>query len=286
MEVSKMVETKNIQSEVELMNRSFGEGIVTEAIATEPPGTDAPGTNAPVSDSPLTEAPATGSPSTESPSTQAPSTESPSTNAPATDAPDEKDKIIEELRAKLAEKESLKTDAPTTEAPLALDIQDFVGDLDIEDVMNDPAEFNKLLNKIYQQAVTDTRKVLGEGVLRSIPDIVRSNIITMANLQKASDQFYADNEDLRPFKKVVAAVFEELASENPDKRFDVIMKDVAPEVRKRLELHKQATKKDVGDGNKPPRLPRKKGRSGRNQDKPNPSPLLNELEQMNKTLRR
>ena len=263
---------KEIQEEVDLMNKSFNEGIVTDA-----PGTDVPSTDDPSTDTPVTDAPGT----------DAPSTDAPSTDSPTTDAPDEKDQIIEELRAKLAEKENKPTtEAPTTEAPLPIDEQDFLGDQDLDDVISDKSSFNKLLNQVYSKGLNDARKVLGENVLRSIPDIVKTNVVMISNLQKANEEFYAQNEDLKPFKKVVATVFEELSSEHPEKRFDEVLKDVAPEVRKRLELHKKAATPPSNKPNPTPRLPRKKGKSGRPSNQPNPNPLQAELEEMNKTLGR
>ena len=208
------------------------------------------------------------------------------------DEPDEKDKIILALRTKLAEKETVKEpekkeEEEVKEEPLKFVDQDFVGELDIEEVLRDPKEFNKLLNTIYQKAVTDTRQILGEGVLRSIPDIVKTNITVMTNLKKASDKFYVDNKDLVPFKKVVATVFEELASENPGKKYDEILDEVGTEVRKRLDLKKEAVKKDVDDKDDPPKLHRKKGKAGGPEDeKPNTSSLQNDISKMNTTLGR
>lgn len=273
-----------VQDEIGDMNKSFNEGIATESVSTESPGTESPGT-----EQPGTKAPGTESPGTDAPGTSAPSTKAPVTEVPTTEVPDEKDQVIEDLRKQLAEKDKkdTTTKAPTTEAPLVLDEHDFVGDSDLDELSRDPKKFNKLLNDIYQKAVTDTRKVLGEGVLRTIPDIVKTNITMMTNLKKVSDKFYKDNEDLEPFRKVVSAVFEDVAAENPDKRFDEILNDVAGESRKRLGLQRKAenTNKDKNK-DKPPKLPRKKGKAGRATEKPNTEPLQDELDEMNKTLGR
>lgn len=278
---------EQVQDEIGDMIKSFNGGIATESASTESPGTEAPGTEQPGTKSPGTEAPGTNAPSTEAAATNAPTTE-----APTTEVPDEKDQVIADLREKLAEKEKLKgttTKAPTTEAPLVLDELDFAGDVDLDELSRDPKKLNEFANKIYQKAVTDTRKVLGEGVLRTIPDIVKTNITMMTNLKKASDKFYNDNEDLEPFKKVVSAVFEDVAAENPDKRFDEILGKVAGESRKRLGLQRKAentntnTNKNKG---KSPRLPRKKGKAGQATNKPNTEPLQDELDEMNKTLGR
>ena len=198
---------------------------------------------------------------------------------------DDKDKIIAELRKKLDAKEDKKEPEQEVKEPPkqpTFDVQEFIGeDEDIEDLIREPGKFNEMLNKVYQKAVTDTQKSLGEGVLRSIPDIVRSSVDMIDRLRNMNTKFYTDNQDLSPFKKVVAAVFEEIASDNPDKEMEALLPMVADESRKRLELHKKATDKVT---RKSPRLPTRKGRMTITEDKPNTDPLLNELQEMNKVI--
>jgi len=206
---------------------------------------------------------------------------------------DEKDKLIAQLREELAEKEVEKEkelepvvepEPEPVEEPLTFEAHEFIsGDEDIEDVVRDSESLNKVLNTVYQRAVTDTRKVLGEGILRSIPDIVRSSVDVMDKLKQMNNKFYSDNKDLEPFKKVVAAVFEEVATKNPGKDMMDLLPMVADDARKRLELHKQATKTSE---RKSPRLPSRKRRTTIPEEKPNTNPLLDELKEMNKTIRR
>lgn len=204
---------------------------------------------------------------------------------------DDRDQIIASLRSRIEELEGKKQvyepadKKPDADAKLEPESapaaeQNFLGDLDPDDLIRDPAEFNKLLNKIYQQAVVDARKTVTENVFRSIPEIVQSNITIMSELKQVSEEFYNQNEDLKPFKKVVAAVFEEVASENPGKSYRELLPLVGNEARKRLELHKKSTDQS------PPRLPRKRGKSNVPKEPPATDPLLNELEAMNKSLRR
>ena len=206
---------------------------------------------------------------------------------------DEKDKIIddlrtrisrleEDLRSKLDSKADSGPESGLEEEPMQFDAQSFVDDSVLDDAVRNPAEFNKILNNVYQKAVMDSRKAISEKVLLTIPDIVKNNIVTMMNLRAASESFYNNNEDLKPFKKTVAAVFEEMASENPGKSYMEIMKSLGPEVRKRLGLHKQAAKKSR-TGNSP-RLPRKGSRSGAIGNKPSLSGMEAELAEMNKVL--
>jgi hypothetical protein len=99
------------------------------------------------------------------------------------------------------------------------------------------------------------------------------------------DEFYTENKDLKSFKKAVAAVYEELASENPDWKLDKIFEETEKETRKRLELQKKAgTSTDAPTTSAPkgPRFPKTK--SSRNRQKPNTSPLLEDIDKMNEVL--
>lgn len=286
-----------IQEDIGLMNKTFDEGVAGEVSEPEPDPEPEPEPGPEPEPEPEPD-PELEPPEPEPAPEPEPSKEPPEPEPEPEPGPveDEKDKTIAELRQKLAEKEGEVAPTPPEpepepepEPPLTLDEQDFIGDLDLEELLRDPKEFNKLLNKLHTQMVTTTRKVLGEGVLRSIPDIIRTNVTAMTELQKASDEFYKENEDLRPFKKVVAAVFEEVASEAPGKTYSELLPKVGDEVRNRLELHrKTATETPAaptpGDEDNPPRLPRKKGRSATPKTKPSTDPLLEELEDMNKSL--
>jgi hypothetical protein len=202
---------------------------------------------------------------------------------------DEKDKIIKALEERLAKleeatknlKEEPKEEEPK-EKELKFDPQDFIGDADVEEIVRDKESLNKLLNNVYTKAVGDARNMLGEKVLRSIPDIVKTNINIMTKLKEASEKFYDDNKDLKPFKKVVASVFEELTSKNPDKTYEDLLTEVGNEARKRLDLQKKAIEKEKGT----PKLPSKKGNIQRDSKKPDTSPIQSEIDTMNKSLGR
>lgn len=197
--------------------------------------------------------------------------------------PDERDKTIADLQAKIAEYESKKIEPksePKKEEP-KFENQDFLGEVDLDELTRTPSELNKVLNKIYQKAVSDTRS----GIMQTLPDVVKENITIMNELRETSEKFYADNEDLKPFKKVVAVVFEEIASKNPNKNYGDLIKDVGPEVRNRLSLPKPTLKKEEPKPT-PPKLPKTGTRAGQASDKPTINPLQAELEEMNKILGR
>lgn len=233
-----------------------------------------------------TEAPGTEAPGTEAPITELPGTEAPSTEAPSTEVPKEPTELellrqeIAELKLSLKPKEkSPTTEAPATEAPLTA--EDYLKDIDIDDLTRDPAEFNKLLNKFRDSviAITEARQKSGnETVIRSIPEIVKKNIEIITELKKVSEEFYDKNKDLVPFKKAVASIFEEELSKNPDKKYEEILNIVAPEARRRLDLAKKATSAT----DTKPRLPKPKSQQRRSQ--PKTDILVSELDAMDEAL--
>lgn len=176
------------------------------------------------------------------------------------------------------------------EEPLKLDEHDFLGDLDLDDLTRNKEAFNKLLNAVYAKGVNDSKKIATEGVLMTVPDIVKHNINLMTALTEAKDNFYKQNEDLVPFKAVVAAVFEEVAAKNADKKLSEIMDLVAPEVRTRLQLKREAVKKEEKKEEKnkdnPPRLHGTKGggKRGDHREKPDTSGVAGEIAAMNRAL--
>lgn len=274
---------KEIQKDVDEMTKSMDtlEGGSTDAPGTEAPGTEAPGTEAPGTESPSTEAP-----STEAPSTEAPSTEAPETEAPSTEAPSDLETQNKLLRAQIEElsggRKAPKTEAPGTSAPSTdapvMEL-DFLGDRDPEEIIRDPKEFNKLLNDVYAKGLTNSK---GVALTREeVATTVRDNMTIVAELKKTSDEFFDSNKDLKPFRKVVAVVFEDLAAANPKKNYAEIVTGVAKETRKRLALPepKAQPKKET----KKPKLPRKKSSQSRG-PAPKPDEFDSELDEMDKAL--
>ena len=172
---------------------------------------------------------------------------------------------------------------PTPE-PEEVEEQDFIGDLDLDEVTRDPAEFNKVLNKVLLKGIDigeGRRKQSNETIIRSVPDIVKKNIEIVTNLKRMSDKFYEDNPDLKPWQKAVASVFEEKIAENPDKTYEEIMGDVGTVTRERLKLNKEAIVKEKETTS--PKLPGNKGNK-RSTNKPKTDSLAGELDAMDAAL--
>ena len=186
----------------------------------------------------------------------------------------------EELSTKFASlSESLNKKAEESPAPPEPPQEiDFIGDRDVYEVLNDKDAFNKLLNTLYSTVRGDLSSH-GEAIIKGIPDIVKNNIVAVTAMRQAGEKFYEENPDLVPFKKVVATVFEEISSKNPDWKYEKVLKSVGSEARKRLELFSKTAKKSTT-----PSLPRKKGQPRQSVQKPTLDPLAAEIEAMNNTL--
>ena len=179
-----------------------------------------------------------------------------------------------------------KIEKPAEDKPIdEISEQDFIGDKDIDDLIRDPKEFNKVLNAVLMKGIEigkDHNRRTAEGVIKSIPEITKKNVEIVINLKKLSDQFYEDNKDLASFKKVVSLIFEEKIAANPDKTYEEVLRDVAPEVRKRLELH-QKTINDQKPNDQKPSLPKVKGQQ-RITNQPKTNAIESELSEMDKAL--
>ena len=243
--------------------------------------TSAPMTEVPADD-PITDAPTTDMPSTKSPVTELPSTEVPITELPV-EEPTEFQKLcdkITELESMLKEKDKApSTTTPSTEAPIK--IEDFLGEVDLDELTMNKDALNAILNKVYIAARKEARKEAiteRQGILMDIPSIVKNNIEIVTSLKKASEDFYENNPDLVPFKKVVSTVFDEIVGKDPNRSYQEILKEIGPEVRKRLDLKKEAIKQSG-----PPKLTSKKS-ALRTKTKQDVDPFLNEISEMDNAL--
>jgi hypothetical protein len=201
---------------------------------------------------------------------------------------DPRDKAIRELRDEINQLKK-SSDTPTqppkedTIEDLPISDEDFLADIDPDDLYNDPKLFKDILNRVYKKAREDSRKEIKggiESVVRSIPDITKNTVAIQAQLAKVRDEFYKENKDLLPWSTSVAAVMEELISKNPDKHYNELLQEVATETRRRLSLQKQVDNKNR---NNPPPLPKKKG-GQRTTPNPDLSDLDKEIAEMDKAL--
>lgn len=207
---------------------------------------------------------------------------------------DERDKAIADLRAELAVLKAEKVVERLPEKkveekkvePPVIEEQDFVGEIDLDEVTREPKELNKLLNNIYRKARTDSEQAL----IQKLPELVSTHVEIVNTLKKTSEDFYRANEDLKSFPKVVKVVFDDLVQQNPNRTYEDVMKDVATETRKRLGLAEPKAKEEVKEEpkkeSKAPKLPSKESGAGRpgSKSETESDTLQSQIEEMNKAI--
>ena len=172
--------------------------------------------------------------------------------------------------------------------------ESFINDEDdLEDIVHDSSKFNEVLNKILLRGIEIGKSQVDsikESLLKSIPGLINQHIDTTNSLKELSTNFYNDNEDLKPFKKVVMEVFKEKSTEEPDKSYKEVLSMIPNDVRKRLGLpdksKTKSKKSDSGDEKGgTPKLP-KKGSQKRPSNKRESSSdsVLSELDEMEQSL--
>ena len=129
---------------------------------------------------------------------------------------------------------------------------EFIKAEQLEELLENPAKFNEVLNKVSAQAVERGEKQTVEKILRSIPQIVATQVSNRIAVTRMVDKFYDDNKDLSHVKKTVGAVANEVHAENSDWAVEKVFKEAAVRTRKLLGLEEAAFKKDDKKKDKEP----------------------------------
>lgn len=91
-------------------------------------------------------------------------------------------------------------------------------------------EVDKLLQKLQHQTM--------ENILKSLPFVVRSMVVSSSKRQELANKFYEMNKDLAENKSFFAEVMEQVEAKNPGDSFEIIMEKAAREARRRLSLNR------------------------------------------------
>lgn len=131
---------------------------------------------------------------------------------------------IKESLANLAQKlEEIKPKPAAETKPVDTKPSEFVTQEELTGLLDNPANLNKVLSRVYNQGKEDT--------LKSIPGIVEKLINQSFTLNTLVTQFYQENADLKPYRKYVGFVTNKLQSEHPDWDLDKVMKETEKQVR-------------------------------------------------------
>lgn len=118
--------------------------------------------------------------------------------------------------------------APTPPAEVKLEDIDFIGDQNIDDLIENKQGLNKILNQVRTQAIQHT--------LGTVPSLVNQVTQQMISVHLAVQDFYSANEDLLAYKPFVGMVSNEIASKNPALSLQEVLNQTAEAARTRLRL--------------------------------------------------
>lgn len=165
---------------------------------------------------------------------------------------DERDSLLEQNKKLLERLEAtpipvVKPAEPTPivpvvpVVPVVPEIKSFLGEEDIDEVVSDPMKLEALLTRVAEHAKTTTV----EHVLRSMPNMIVTQIQQQTLIKNAVDDFYDANEDLKIAKKTVGIMANEVAAEDPTMTLDKVFKEAGERTRKALGLKEFVKQKET-----------------------------------------
>jgi hypothetical protein len=132
----------------------------------------------------------------------------------------------------------------TPPAPVKVEEIDFLTNLNIDDVIDDPKKLNALLNSVYQRARSDAKEDAAKAVLTALPGLVSSEVKTTNDTSVVVNEFYSHNEDLSSVKRTVMAVAAQVHAEKPEWGFQEVLKESATRTRTMLGIKPSTKTKD------------------------------------------
>jgi hypothetical protein len=131
---------------------------------------------------------------------------------------------------KEGEDEKPKEEELKKETEIDLSSYDFIKDIDMDDVSSDPQVFNRILHDVIKKVQLQTT----EQVLRSIPQVVMSQVNQQTYFKRMADKFYEDNPDLVHVRQVVKACTQQVQQTNPEWEIEKVLKEAAIKTRSTL----------------------------------------------------
>lgn len=148
-----------------------------------------------------------------------------------------------ETPSKKEEDEKPKEEEPKKDTEVDLTSYDFLKDLDMDDVASDP----KILNKVLHEVIAKIQLRTTEQVLRSIPQVVMSQVNQQTYFKRMADKFYEDNSDLVNVRQVVKACTQQVQQANPEWEIEKVLKEAAVKTRETLGLSAPKIGTTTGD---------------------------------------
>jgi hypothetical protein len=165
---------------------------------------------------------------------------------------DPKDALIAALREEIANLSKAREAQEQTETELPPIVMDsgnyFPDDTAFNKALDDPKEFNKILDSVAANAAAKAR----EETLKTIPAVITPLVQTTIAVNMGVAQFYAKNPDLQEHKEFCGRVTNELLGKHPDWTLGKLFEETEKEVRRKLGLKRDAEERDRREVSKRP----------------------------------
>lgn len=190
------------------------------------------------------------------------------------------------------EEEEVETPAPVAAAPVEPqpqptpmqqqsaqnydDFQVLAEGINFDDFMDNEQTFVGGMRDVLSRH----REMVTQEVMANIPLIIQSQVNQSMALQRATDGFYNNNEDLAAVKPTVGAVANQIVSRHPDWALDKVMEESAKATRKLLRMPSPTVQKHKRAKGKVNPSFAKAGKSQRNKVKPKTSKLQQQIDEL------
>jgi 3-methyladenine DNA glycosylase AlkC len=115
---------------------------------------------------------------------------------------------------------------------------DFLGVIEIDDIIDSKEKFNALLNQVYQKAKSDVREDVAKSTLSALPRLVSTHLSEAKTVDEVVGNFYKANEDLVYVKNTVKNVAAQVHAEKPELDMSKVLDEAATRTRTLLGIKK------------------------------------------------
>lgn len=142
-------------------------------------------------------------------------------------------RLEEETGQRLSMERDQPADIPEPESAAA---PNFMDGLDIDEVLSNGDNLNKLLLAVYNAGLGEAVRRASDNVLGSVNDLVSRYVREQLTMSEMVKEFYDTNPDLRPVRRTVAAIAREISAGDPELKPQDVFAQTAVKVRQVLKL--------------------------------------------------
>lgn len=169
---------------------------------------------------------------------------SPEPGQPVSDEPegsepeDRESALLARLEEETGQRLALERNVPAEDSPEPVVVSEpnFLENLDIDEVLSNSENLNKLLLAVYNAGISEATRRASDNILGSVNDLVSRYVREQINMTEMVKEFYDANPDLRPVRRTVAAIAREISKEEPELKPGDVFAKTALKVREVLKL--------------------------------------------------